>query len=414
MLQRRTALLHTSLKMKRSHHSSIAQSFATVSPETINAVVEAVSEGKQFVPRNSEERKVYKLMNEVRAISSHVPGSCASRTAMRNEIRGMIMEKGLPSFYITINPADVYNPVVKFLAGAEIDVDNLLPEQVPKYWDQAMLVARNPFVAAKFFHIYLNAFFSSILQYDPKQVSLNPGILGVVKGYYGCVEAQGRGTLHCHMLIWLEGAHDPVEIRDRIMNDHDHEFKERLIAFLNDTISNSIPPDPGNHISVPSCMHDPCSVRSVHMENAASGGACSSSEGNYNRDRRQKDMHNLVKRCQVHTHSHTCYKYCKPGEARECRFNLDAANTRSETIFDEETGSLCLMCLDGLVNNFNETILEAMRCNLDIKFVGSGEDAKAVIYYITNYITKSQLVLGTPLTGRYHSGFRPVPLRLPP
>ncbi|KAF5335555.1 hypothetical protein D9611_012211 [Ephemerocybe angulata] len=32
-----------------------------------------------------------------------------------------------------------------------------------------------------------------------------------------------------------------------------------------------------------------------------------------------------------------------------------------------------------------------MRCNMDIKFVGSGEDAKAVIYYITNYITKTQL-----------------------
>ena len=31
------------------------------------------------------------------------------------------------------------------------------------------------------------------------------GILGLVKAYYGCVEAQGRGTLHCHMMIWLEG-----------------------------------------------------------------------------------------------------------------------------------------------------------------------------------------------------------------
>lgn len=50
-----------------------------------------------------------------------------------------------------------------------------------------------------------------------------------------------------------------------------------------------------------------------------------------------------------------------------------------------------LRCLDGMVNNFNKTMLEAIRCNMDIKFIGSGASAKAVLYYITDYITKSQL-----------------------
>ncbi len=44
-----------------------------------------------------------------------------------------------------------------------------------------------------------------------------------------------------------------------------------------------------------------------------------------------------------------------------------------------------------MVNNFNETILEAMRCNMDIKFIGSGQSAKAILYYITDYIPKTQL-----------------------
>ncbi len=47
--------------------------------------------------------------------------------------------------------------------------------------------------------------------------------------------------------------------------------------------------------------------------------------------------------------------------------------------------------LDGLVNNFNSTILETMRCNMDIQFMGSEPSTKAVIYYITDYITKAQL-----------------------
>ncbi|KAJ7908417.1 hypothetical protein B0H13DRAFT_1617446 [Mycena leptocephala] len=33
-----------------------------------------------------------------------------------------------------------------------------------------------------------------------------------------------------------------------------------------------------------------------------------------------------------------------------------------------------------------------LRCNMDIKYVGSGEAAKALIYYVTDYITESALV----------------------
>jgi hypothetical protein len=94
---------------------------------------------------------------------------------------------------------------------------------------------------------------------------------------------------------------------------------------------------------------------------------------------------------QRHRHSHTCYKHYKPGESRTCRFDLKEENFRADSCIDPETGNICLRCLDGLVNNFNMTILEAVRCNMDIQFIGSGESAKAMIYYITDYITKSQL-----------------------
>ncbi|KAG6895588.1 hypothetical protein C0992_000491 [Termitomyces sp. T32_za158] len=61
------------------------------------------------------------------------------------------------------------------------------------------------------------------------------------------------------------------------------------------------------------------------------------------------------------------------------------------SFFDPLTGELTLRCLDGLVNNFNTTILQTMRNNMDIKFIGSGPAAKAILYYITNYISKAQL-----------------------
>jgi hypothetical protein len=48
---------------------------------------------------------------------------------------------------------------------------------------------------------------------------------------------------------------------------------------------------------------------------------------------------------------------------------------------DPDTGEITLKCLDGLINYFNATILVAMRCNMDIKFIGSGPAAKAILYY---------------------------------
>ena len=106
----------------------------------------------------------------------------------------------------------------------------------------------------------------------------------------------------------------------------------------------------------------------------------------------QKDLHHLVSQCQLHKHSGTCYKYWKgPPERKECHFNLEESNFKATSSFDYETGEICLRCLDGLVNNFNSTILEAVCCNMDIKFIGSGASAKAILYYITDYITKLQL-----------------------
>ena len=80
-----------------------------------------------------------------------------------------MMEHGLPAFFITINPADVYNPVVKFLAGEDINVDKLLPSEVPQWREQSVLIAKNPFVGAKFFNIYMKAFISCLLGFRSEE-----------------------------------------------------------------------------------------------------------------------------------------------------------------------------------------------------------------------------------------------------
>ncbi|KAH9847116.1 hypothetical protein C2E23DRAFT_697591, partial [Lenzites betulinus] len=214
----------------------------------------------------------------------------------------------------------------------------------------------------------MKAFVSTLLAYDPKHENTEGGILGVVKAYYGCVEAQGRGTLHCHMMVWIEGGLSPSALKDRLLSDSGAEFGRRLIGFLDDTISNEIPP--------------PLGPTAVEINRDSPSKIALSSRG---------DLRLLVASCQNHKHSETCYKYVKEGELPKCRFELDESIHVPQSTVDLQTGDLKLRCLDGLINNFNATLIEALRCNMDLQFIGTGDDAKAVIYYITDYITKSQL-----------------------
>ncbi|THU94167.1 hypothetical protein K435DRAFT_668842, partial [Dendrothele bispora CBS 962.96] len=242
-----------------------------------------------------------------------------------------------------------------------------------------MLLSGNPFVGAEFFDLYVRAFIKTLLGYDPNDPRKQPGILGKVKAYYGCVEAQGRGSLHCHMLVWIEGGLNPNEIRERITSEGQGEFTERLLKYLDDIIVTDLPAvEPGAKLP------HPCLLRHVRRrENESDASFCG---------RRERDLRRLVEKTQVHTHSFTCYKYWKGGHTpKTCRFDLDEKNVRPETVFDPVTGEITLRQVKGLVNPYNPTILSALRCNMDIKFIGSGTSAKAILYYVSDYITKSQL-----------------------
>ncbi|KAJ6486573.1 hypothetical protein DFH09DRAFT_1339589 [Mycena vulgaris] len=79
------------------------------------------------------------------------------------------------------------------------------------------------------------------------------GIFGVVKAYYGRVEAQGRGSLHCHTMIWIDGA---LEVK-AMENGGNSEFQRRLISFPDDTISTAVPPEPAPDPETPPLTFPP-------------------------------------------------------------------------------------------------------------------------------------------------------------
>ncbi|KZV59138.1 hypothetical protein PENSPDRAFT_595961, partial [Peniophora sp. CONT] len=72
--------------------------------------------------------------------------------------------------------------------------------------------------------------------------------------------------------------------------------------------------------------------------------------------------------------------------------------TQPFTCLDEETGSILLRRLHPWINNFNDVVLFLLQSNMDIKYIGSGPAAKALVYYITDYITKGTLPMHVGLS----------------
>lgn len=58
------------------------------------------------------------------------------------------------------------------------------------------------------------------------------GLFGKCTGYYATVEAQGRGTLLCHMLVWVENHPNPERLRQMIMADE--QFETLLFQWMED------------------------------------------------------------------------------------------------------------------------------------------------------------------------------------
>jgi hypothetical protein len=106
----------------------------------------------------------------------------------------------------------------------------------------------------------------------------------------------------------------------------------------------------------------------------------------------REDIMRIVERCNIHRHSATCYKYSKANAdgPKSCRMRMPRTLVNTSSI-DPSTGQITMRRSHPWINNFNEWLISACRSNMDIKFIWSGNDAKALVYYITDYVTKSSL-----------------------
>ena len=86
-----------------------------------------------------------------------VMGTDKSRIKIRGQIKGMNVMNSLPSLWITINPSNVGDPLSQVLAGEEIDMDSFINTSGPNSTQRNKNVVKDPYVAAKFFHLVVAA-----------------------------------------------------------------------------------------------------------------------------------------------------------------------------------------------------------------------------------------------------------------
>ena len=86
--------------------------------------------------------------------------------------------------------------------------------------------------------------------------------------------------------------------------------------------------------------------------------------------------------------SHNCNACCFKTGTKYCRFHYPKAIILATGFKD---GILYGQRLDTNCNNHNKAMLSVLRSNQDIKWLSTGVDAKATIFYITDYVTKSEL-----------------------
>ncbi|CAF5170636.1 unnamed protein product, partial [Rotaria magnacalcarata] len=63
------------------------------------------------------------------------------------------------------------------------------------------------------------------------------GVLGPIKVYFGTVENQGRGSLHLHVLMWLDHDLIPSQLKESVKNE---EFRNGLLGYLEDIIKQDL------------------------------------------------------------------------------------------------------------------------------------------------------------------------------
>lgn len=390
ILQKKSVCDTIRFRVKASQQRMIVQQLLSLDKDLLAGTLKKFEHNLSYQPSSEDELALLALVDRVSATLHHIPGTTGYKLNLRNEIRALVNFHGTPAFFVTLNPSDVHHPLVRLFAGENIVLEDAAAGEELTSWQRHLLVAKHPGACAKFFHTIISQFIDVILRYGKPQ----NGLFGKCIAYYGTVESQAKGTLHCHMLIWIAGHPNPQQMRD-LMVDSD-AYREHMFRWLESIIkcellgTTDVVPEPSG-LALPRPLFDE-TTGPLHPGIRPLPRVVDYSPSQF-MEHYSAFVNELVERYNWHEHRDTCWKYLRRGEARtdqNCRMRIDGS-TRAVSDLDPETLSIQLRRLHPRIASYNDLIIFLVQANVDVKHIGSGEGAKALIYYITDYITKASL-----------------------
>jgi|SRR5882762_1364654 hypothetical protein len=371
VLQKRLVCTSAALQIKRKDFWKHEMALKSLTPTDL---VKAAGEENRRVPFTNPV--VRALRKHITSVRSKVMGTDESRVNIRSKIWSMVADIGPPSLWITVNPSDVGDPIAQVLAGVDIDLDNFRRNLGPDATSRSNTVAADPFAAAKFFHFVIDTMLEVLfgISADSRRGSVHrrPGIFGHVAAYIGTVEAQGRGTLHFHTVVWLKGAPTASRMKELLAKE---SFRRKVAEFIQSNIRSDIGGASARQIKEMTSQDSVSFARPVDPRGA-----------NYAVRSRESEML-LARSVQVHKCStDTCLRTVK-GQL-VCKRNAPFDLATEDWI--DEHGSWGSKRLYGYVNAWSPPILQTVRCNGDIKLITNGAETKNMGFYISNYVAKKQ------------------------
>jgi hypothetical protein len=369
--QKRQALHAAQLTMSRRDFDRVCAAVRDLKPEDYK---QAASDEEKGI--YAQDPKIAILKKAVRVTMQKVMGSDASRALNRSKIWSTSLYLNPVNLWITFNFIDRHDPICQVFAGEKIDMDNLGRTLNSSAQSRAINVAQDPFAATQFFFFVAKTVLNTLLGFstDSRTVGNQMGELGKGSAYFGAVEAQGRGSLHLHLMMWLDNSPDADETTLRLRSP---AFREKIKAYMRRNI----------RAHLDGLTED--TLNTMEAEPALAWSRPPNPDSpSYEDDMRLLELR-LAHAQQYHKCSpNTCQQYDKRKRKLVCKRRAPFELSPEDVV--TETGDIRPKRLIKWLNTWCPAIFYGGRCNNDIKFITNGALARAIVWYTTFYATKKQ------------------------
>ena len=378
----------------KQNFDNITNRLLQIDKKTLENICSRLSKDEKVVPETQEEKDCYQLLKDIDHVGGHVMGSMTNKKYMRNEIWSLISFIGAPSWFITFAPADNLHPISLYWADNKVE----FKPEIQDYDERYRIMSKNPVASARFFHFLCELFIKDVLGVGAE----HRGAYGDTEAYYGTVEQQGRLALHLHLLLWIKGSLSPQEMRDRIM-DPESDFQKHIVEYLESAHIGEFMTGPAEKVKadVQKNMQepdykDPTQTLPEHPPPLCKHSRKDGCSRCKKHDSWWSTFKETVDDILVKSNVHRCGSGAN-GKRPTCinkQGNCKARFPRQlfkQTEVDPLTGALNIKKGEPWLNTVTPVLSYVLRCNTDVTSLLSGTAVKAVVAYISDYVTKTTL-----------------------